>query len=1265
MANEVVYGTQDDNHIVMSEKVQSLAGSIYQEFEKMIAKYDEEVVKNLMPLVVNVLECLDLSHTENQEHEVEVELLREDNEQLVTQYEREKQLRKSAEQKLIEMDYELDDVKKDYQSKTESLESIVRMLELKAKNASDHVYRLEEKEQDMKQEYTKLHERYTELFKTHMDHIERAKILMGSGDRMDNTRSMRMPFMSMTHMNRSSGPISFGFSSLEGGPSTLKSVDGMNEYPLISTNSPPGSLHSTSSLKNELQSQDIEYSETGSRPCNDPVSERGWSETLNSVSKVDSSPDEAPDIVEEVETGHRNSVLSLSGRSHTQKEQRTATNVLYQEFSFQDNEGQNEIEDMPDITGNWVHPGDYASSVSSETEPDTPLSIVNDNFFGMGKEVENLIKENTELLATKNALNIVKDDLIIKVDELTSEQHILREEIKALQTLNLRLNQRATDSEEELKKLKQELEQIKINKSDSDEEKSYAERKRFTRVEMARVILERNKFKEQLMDLEESLRWQETVRAIRLEPNEKKKQGVWRLFSNLFGGGAKADDTGLGSGNSGGGLISQRPRSIHYDPSTHHVGPPSIMKRRSMIEGGRYSRYEDDNIYGDKSKRSDRRVHFSRIRTHIPREDSWLQAYGWSMPADPSSGRTSLNIPQHSINSGTQYPVPVLVNCCSPLADSEPGMKMWCAAGVNLSGGVTRDGGSIVGASVFYENNMKKKHNLEKEDIKESLELKKIDDELMENGRTNNDSLQVLSSLTWMCTTSNNKSKVVIIDANKPDIVLESFDVSCQAHIGCIASVPGAFESDYQDKDDPINCELEQTEEVSEKDKQIPKEDKSEVEIGKIIFVSCAAGSEENNLNEVQIDEIPTFEEKMSDTEKLEDDNITNVDQPDYNNKYPRRSSILKEGIIKDGLSDPPHGIGVAEEDFDKMSSVLPTVWLGFENGCIFVHSAKSHWKKCLHSVKLKDAVLSIIYVDGRVLCALANGTVVLFQRDMDGCWDLSKYHSVTLGSPQCAARCLVSVNSKRVWCGYKNKIHIIHPRTLMVIHTLEAHPHKESKVRTMVWVGDGVWISIRLDSTIRLYHAYNYTHLQDVDVQPFIIKMLGSDKPHLSCIRITAMLVASNRLWIGTGIGVVLSVPLLDKGLLGFSISKEMKVYCEPKTQEVTPSSFIPYCSMAQAQLSVHGFSDAVKFFVSVPGTGGFSAASAIQPDEPIVENNPDTDNLISTMIIAGGEGYIDFRSNEEEDDDYLDRTEKHQLFIWEVLSEMKNKSRIKICVS
>lgn len=83
---------------VMSERVSGLANSIYREFERLIHCYDEEVVKELMPLVVTVLENLDSVLTDNQEHEVELELLREDNEQLLTQYEREKALRKQAEE---------------------------------------------------------------------------------------------------------------------------------------------------------------------------------------------------------------------------------------------------------------------------------------------------------------------------------------------------------------------------------------------------------------------------------------------------------------------------------------------------------------------------------------------------------------------------------------------------------------------------------------------------------------------------------------------------------------------------------------------------------------------------------------------------------------------------------------------------------------------------------------------------------------------------------------------------------------------------------------------------------------------------------------------------------------------------------------------------------------------------------------------------------------------------------------------------------------
>ena len=96
--SETVYGTHEDSHTPMSERVQTLAASIYKEFERMIKSYDENVVKELMPLVVSILESLDQSYLDKQENEVELELLRDDNEQLLTQYEREKQLRKSSDQ---------------------------------------------------------------------------------------------------------------------------------------------------------------------------------------------------------------------------------------------------------------------------------------------------------------------------------------------------------------------------------------------------------------------------------------------------------------------------------------------------------------------------------------------------------------------------------------------------------------------------------------------------------------------------------------------------------------------------------------------------------------------------------------------------------------------------------------------------------------------------------------------------------------------------------------------------------------------------------------------------------------------------------------------------------------------------------------------------------------------------------------------------------------------------------------------------------------
>ena len=43
-----------------------------------------------------------------------------------------------------------------------------------------------------------------------------------------------------------------------------------------------------------------------------------------------------------------------------------------------------------------------------------------------------------------------------------------------------------------------------------------------------------------------------------------------------------------------------------------------------------------------------------------------------------------------------------------------------------------------------------------------------------------------------------------------------------------------------------------------------------------------------------------------------------------------------------------------------------------------------------------------------------------------------------------------------------------------------------------MAWSGDGVWVALRNDSVIRLFHAFNHDHLQDVNIEPSVDRLTG-----------------------------------------------------------------------------------------------------------------------------------------------------------------------------
>lgn len=71
---------------------------------------------------------------------------------------------------------------------------------------------------------------------------------------------------------------------------------------------------------------------------------------------------------------------------------------------------------------------------------------------------------------------------------------MLREEILSLNLSKSKLQKKVTELEEDLKKVK-EANEAKSESVDEEADVPMSQRKRFTRVEMARVLMERNQYK--------------------------------------------------------------------------------------------------------------------------------------------------------------------------------------------------------------------------------------------------------------------------------------------------------------------------------------------------------------------------------------------------------------------------------------------------------------------------------------------------------------------------------------------------------------------------------------------------------------------------------------------------------------------------------------------------------------------------------------------------------------------------------------------------
>uniref|UniRef100_T2MJ03 C-Jun-amino-terminal kinase-interacting protein 4 n=1 Tax=Hydra vulgaris TaxID=6087 RepID=T2MJ03_HYDVU len=1089
---ESVYTSNDDDGGgEMSERVSSLASCIYAEFERMMQKYGSNVVEMLMPMVINVLEQLETAYNENNEQNVELELLAEDNEQLMTQYEREKQLRKLAETKYLEYEDSREQDKQELQHIIELLETTNKQNEGKIKILQDQIERTEERLVEQKREYDTLHTRHTEMLHAYMEKIDIQTKCSPS------TPDLASKFLKFTPPSQNIAPVTHSQDSTVYNEDPKSNLNSSSEGSLPTVEHHYVENFNDTSLEDEITETDTEASQLSITPKKKLIA----SDLNNQI--VDHNHDE--DKINNSNT-FVTAEMTLSPGALAILQ---STPELYRNQSRPDEESVYETPRIDILSAQKFREQSLDSLASSAPKSSDIFDLMNDQ--SGWKEMDHLLNENKDLIDIRNKLQTQKNDLIRRVEDITNKKDLQDEEISGLQTTVSRMKMKIAELEQSNKKMRLEYEkaQLQLKNKMAEERISSANRKRFTRVEMAKVLMERNQYKERLMELQEAVRWTEMIRASKENHiaalQQKKKSSIWKLFSNLFTG-----PNPTSSAQKKLSISQPIPHSKSWFGSDDEV---SISRKNSTVSTtGSFSvasKFQPELAYEGLTirQRQERRERYKYVKEHIVSEGRH-QAYGWSLP-----GTTE---PEDKDDLAS-IPIPVY---CRPL-NTEASMKIWCACGISLHGGRTPAGNFIGLPADFKEPSI---------------------------------------STVWIGTSTHSCSKITIIDANNPSIALDQFIVS-SSHLLCMVAVDG------------LN------------DDELMSEKNSPVLIDHNSIVTGVQTEEESFPDEDQTD-------------------------------------------------------GFLSQNF---SSILPTMWLGAQSGKIYIHSVVGNWKKCQQSAKLKDSLLSIIYTHGRVLVSLADGTVAIFHRKPDGPWDLSNYHLLDLGRPHHSIRCMTPVHD-RVWCGYRNKIQVINPRTMRIEKSFDAHPRRESQVRQLACFGDGVWVSIRLDSTLRLYNAQTFHHLQDVDIEPYVSKVLGTGKFGFSFVRITALLITNDRLWVGTGNGIILSIPLISAQL---GNEKETENIIETvdssdsKSYKSTGTVFMPYCSMVNAQLSFHGHRDSVKFFVAVPGAAlnieaakAYSNAGA-RPPSPLNSTAKKSLPNSSLLVMSGGEGYIDFRVGDEEFDE------------------------------
>lgn len=485
----------------------------------------------------------------------------------------------------------------------------------------------------------------------------------------------------------------------------------------------------------------------------------------------------------------------------------------------------------------------------------------------------------------------------------------------------------------------------------------------------------------------------------------------------------------------------------------------------------------------------------------------------------------------------------------------------------------------------------------------------------------------------WVCNSDGYVGHMCLLSLQpEPIVTLNTPVPGCNARILCIAAVPSHTffrrkSSGKRRHKSPSPAPVPDAPCISieEVDKEVTEEEPAQLEITDTISEEGYQSDSDSSTDE--------FDDEYTSTRKLYVE--------DYVVKRPQPSQFTQSS------PDPIATTGSWAQDPHKS-----TMWLGTEDGCIHIFQCTDNIKTTKNKLKIQLGypVYCIIYLDNKVFVSLSNGDLIVYRRDSDGMWDTENPYTRAIGSVTAPIVRMLPVAGK-LWCGCQNNICIINPLSLSVETTFQVHQDSNKGIQCIVNSGLGVWIASQQSSKVHLYHATTYESLLEVSIAQAVNQKLQSADDIIrqhkaACLRITALLVCKDLLWIGTSAGVILTVPM-------------------PRITSTTSKGSHNVPSVTGL---VYGHTGHVRFLTCVELTSGGSgppllggSTTSSPKDDQIDPPSPRdlhrrssvatvTAPLATRMlVISGGDGYEDFKNNVANESAGRDDSTNH-LLLWQV---------------